>query len=387
MYFKVALYVSLSFFAAGLLFRLVQLFTQRVGISAQEPKVSAVSRIGLSLKAIVTAFFSPRLFKLLGSVFLDGLLQLRVLRDRRDITVWLMHILIFVGFVGLLLFHALGAFVSTAIDPDYQSTLNPFLFLRNLFGLLAVAGLFLAILRRAVLKRRTIKTTAADVFVLVLLLTIMLTGFLLEGLKIHSYAAFARMANDYGSGAQAEETRALEAYWVEHYGLAATHVKPPFDEKLIASGAEQHAASCATCHSKPKYAFVSYGIASITRPFSAQADRAGAYDIVWYIHVTACFLGLALIGFTKMFHMFATAFSAAVASATQRKQPSVNVANAATRAVIELRGCSHGGTCHEDCPVRVQRQERIETQPRYGAVWDEIGRKPGKELGNREAIG
>lgn len=376
-FFDVGLYASLVLLGLGLAWRLTRLLAGRVGLSARgAPPLG--KRLGDGLKAGLQTLFSLRIFKFLGAFLIDGLLQWRVLR--RDPRAFLKHILIFVGFTGLLLFHALGTYVSSALDPDYQSTLNPFLFLRNLFGLLALAGLLLAVVRRVL--PGNVKSPAMDSLLLGLLIAIMVSGFLLEALKIHSYKAFARMADEYGEGAEAEESRALEAYWVTNFGLAATHVEPPFDEDLLATGAAQHESSCALCHSRPRSAFVSASLAALTRPFSAAADRADLADLLWYFHVAACFLALALASFSRLFHVLATPLSTAVASL-----PADGGSGAAAREVLELQGCSHGGTCHEDCPVRVRRLSRIEAQERFGAVWDEVSQKSGRELGNREARG
>ena len=66
-----------------------------------------------------------------------------------------MHFCIAYGFIFLLLMHALDRYVSQKLFPNYYSPelsalnpLNPFLFLRNLFGAMMLVGLAIAAYRR-----------------------------------------------------------------------------------------------------------------------------------------------------------------------------------------------------------------------------------------------
>jgi hypothetical protein len=96
----------------------------------------------------------------------------------------------------------------------------------------------------------------------------------------------------------------------------------------------------------------------------------------------ACFIGLVYLPFSKFFHIFATPVSLLVASVTE---PVVaESANVATRQVLERDGCSHGGTCHEECPVRQNRQQRIDLTTQFGPVLDYVEVKDSKDLGNRQ---
>ena len=55
----------------------------------------------------------------------------------------------------------------------------------------------------------------------------------------------------------------------------------------------------------------------------------------------------------------------------------------ATRQAIELDGCSHGGACHETCPVRVRRLDRIGAEAPYEPMLAYVDRKSAKDLGSR----
>ena len=381
MFFQTALYISLALCGLGLIYKMVSWFAKNVGIVDESQNLSFGKRLGSALGGVLATIFSVRIFKLIGLFVVDVLFQGRILKDKDDKIAWLMHILIFFGFMGCLLFHALGVFVSSAIDPSYQSTLNPWMFMRNLFGLMAMIGLVMAIVRRAVIQKGELKTTGQDIYAIGIVLTIMVTGFLLEATKITSHGEFSSMVEEYGDSSDTESVTALEAYWVRHYGLVSPTVKEPIESALLASGAEQNEMMCQDCHSKPSAAFVSFAIAKMTKPVALQLDRAGVHRGIWLVHILACFLGLAFLAFTKMFHILSTPLSILVVGAA-KKDPSP--AAIATRQVIELQGCNHGGTCHEECPVRQKRQERISQDTQFNPVFNYLGTKTNNDLGTRE---
>jgi hypothetical protein len=102
---------------------------------------------------------------------------------------------------------------------------------------------------------------------------------------------------------------------------------------------------------------------------------------IYYFHILACFFGLAYLPFSKIFHIFATPVSLLISAATETGK--VGQVNAATMQRIELDGCSHGGVCHFDCPVRQRRMERIEASEPFEPELDYVGQKDWKALGNR----
>jgi nitrate reductase gamma subunit len=381
MTFNLTLTIALVIFAIGLVHRIDRWFMLDAGTGERGIPVSR--RLTVGLKAILAVLFSARIFALLKVLVVDVLFQVRILRDRQDPLAWVMHLGIFWGFVLLLLFHALGGTLGRAVDPDYQSTLNPYLWLRNLCGLLVLAGLTLAVIRRVV-RRGEIRTTGGDVFAIAILAVIILSGFLLEGVKITSRTDFQRMVDDYGRNITAEETQALEAYWAAHYGLAAGAAKVPPAADLLALGEEVNAASCISCHSRPQSAFVSYPISRLILPVAAGLDRSGFGTMLYYLHFLACFAGLAWLAFGKMSHIFSTPVSLIVAEAARRDP---EPAAAAMRQMIELDGCSHGGACHAECPVRVRRIARIEQAGLYDPMLAYLGAKSPQELGSRKTGG
>jgi hypothetical protein len=134
--------------------------------------------------------------------------------------------------------HGLDRVVTTALFDDYYPTLNPFLFLRDLFGLVVLVGLGIALSRRVLLKAPRPKNTAMDYYAIVVLTVIMISGFLLEGTKILSHGRYQEMAEEYAGlwEEEREERRALQAYWVQDFGVLSPDVKGPFDERVLAQG-------------------------------------------------------------------------------------------------------------------------------------------------------
>lgn len=341
----------------------------------------AASRLAAAVKAVFKAIFSRRISRLLQALALDALCQGRILRDREDRLLWIMHFLIFAGCTLLLLMHALDNHITARVFENYQPTLEPFLLLRNLFGLLVLAGLALAVIRRTITRRGRLKSTAVDYGIIVLLGVIVVSGFLLEAVKIGSYSAFRDMVEAYADASEPGDTAALEAYWVTHYGVVPPQAAEAPPAQVLARGKALHEMSCAACHSPPSGAFVSFVLAEALRPVASGLDRAGAVGFLWSVHFLACFIGVAYLPFSKMFHAIATPVSLAVAAAAgdgPQEGP-----NAATRQVIEVEGCRHGGTCHAGCPVRRERERRIQARRSFEPTLSFLEGKTGAELGTR----
>ena len=297
---------------------------------------------------------------------------------------WVMHILIFAGFTLLLLMHALGSVLTKALFPDYQSTLNPFLFLRNVFGVLVFIGLVLAVVRRASPRKNRVKTTGMDYTVIVLFVIIMVSGFLLEATKISSYSIYQQWRRTMPPWPTKRGAKSPGGLLGSEFGVVSPAVRGPSPAEVLAKGREAHEVSCASCHSEPQAAFISYPLSRVMKPMALSMDEVGLPKALWIIHFMACFAGLAYLPFSKMFHIIATPVSLLVASAGGEKQ---DPAALATRKVIELDGCSHGGTCHLECPIRQKREERIQLTKPFGPEVDFIGEKSFQELGCRSFQG
>ncbi|MDL1979476.1 MAG: 4Fe-4S dicluster domain-containing protein, partial [Deltaproteobacteria bacterium] len=342
---------ALVIFGLGLVYKISSWFRYKIGMDAVE--IPASTRVSAAIKGIISTLFSMKVFTLLRVFVLDVILQIRILRE--DFLRWFMHMCIFGGFMLLLLMHALDNFITSALFTDYYSTLNPFMFLRDLFGALVILGLGLALYRRFILKVPRLTTTARDHYAIIILAVIMISGIFLEGSKIVSYSTYQEMVEDYGGLEGKEEFRSLEAFWVEEFETVSPDLKGPFDAKTLELGKELHEMSCVDCHSRPQWAFMGYGIAKAMKPAALSLDRANISVLLWYIHFLACFIALAYLPFSKFFHILASPLSL-LANAVMEKGES-DRANIATKQAIELDACTGCGTCSLRCSVAVVLEE------------------------------
>jgi len=379
MIYDIALTVALILFGIGLIHKVDTWFIMHVGMGERDTRMA--DRFKAGAKGVLGSIFSRKIVLIVKVFIVDVLLQVRILKDKQDPLAWAMHICLFIGFMFLLLFHVLASLITVSIDPEFQSTLNPYMFLRNLFGCLMAIGLILAVIRRVVTMKGRITTNSADIFVLILLALILGSGFFLEGLKITSQDIFTDMVEDYAVNPEPEEVQALTAYWVEHYGLVSPNAQGPFAADILAAGADVNQDSCIECHVRPQSAFVSYTLSRLLKPMATGLDQAGVKTLVWYVHILASFLGLAYLAFGKMFHVIGTPLSLVVAEISNTSQGPVD---AATRQMIELDGCSHGGACHEECPVRQRRMDRIDQSVPYTPMMVFLDEKSTRELGSRQ---
>ena len=112
----------------------------------------------------------------------DGLLGSRIFKS--DLTAGLMHIFIMWGFIGLFV----GTVLSTT---DYW--LIHFLagdvyliysFCLEILGLMLIVGLFMALIRRYITKVSRLNNRSQDLWILILLLASVLSGFMVEGIRL-----------------------------------------------------------------------------------------------------------------------------------------------------------------------------------------------------------
>jgi len=345
MLFSVSLYASLAIFFLGTLHRIWTWFTRNVGPPKEE--LSAGRRLSAACRGTGRAVFSRNLVGLLKSFLFEVLLQFRTLR--RDRFRWVMHMLIWIGFILLLLMHALASLLTKEIFSGYESTLNPYLFLRNLFGAMVLVGAVLAWYRRAA--RKTVRSTTRfiDHGPLILLAVIMISGFLLEGTKIISYPIFNQMVEDYSGLDDPEELEALKVYWAENYGVVFPRLEAKPEQEVLAAGHELHEMNCAGCHDRPQWAFLSYAGAKIMKPAALFLSKVRADVWLYYLHFLACFLGLAWLPFSKFFHIISSPLNLLVRSVLDPVQ--AEPANTATWRAMAFDACTHCGACSEHCSV------------------------------------
>jgi heterodisulfide reductase subunit C/nitrate reductase gamma subunit len=335
----------------GLLWRVSAWFRVRIGPDARDVTLS--QRLAAVFRGTAAALFSRRVFHLLGTFLLDVLLQRRLFATEK--LRWLGHLLVLVGFTLLLLMHALAAIVTAKLFPGYQPTLAPYLFLRDLFGAMVLTGVALLLFGRW--RRRTGLPQARrpiDAAFVVLLGFVLVAGFLLEADKIASPRAFYRMTDQFIGSTDAEKLEPLRALWASEFGVAFDDLKPPIDPRLVEAGRELHRNACAFCHTKPASAFVSYPVARMLAPVTNLLDEGRTDAWLLYLHVFACFLGLASLPFTLFFHVVSAPISLLVNVAARNREFSAQTFSPearASRRALALDACVRCGICDARCSV------------------------------------
>ncbi len=341
--FDLLLYISLIIFLLGLIYKLSNWFTRKIGIIGRT--ITPAQRLKAAIGGILAVIFSTKILAFLQAILVDVLLQGRVFKE--DMVRWLAHMLIFHGFWLLLLMHALDSVITEAWFDDYYATVNPYFFLRDLFGAMVLLGVALAGIRRYLSKPPRLRSGSRDHYAIIIVAVIMLSGIGLIGLKTTSHSEFMLMVEDYAGLDDEEEIQALEAVWVKEYGVVSPNVVGPFDEDLLAMGREVDEGNCMDCHAAAQWAFTGYTLAKIIKPVAIRLDQADGITILWYIHILACFAGLAYLPFSKMFHIICTPISLIANRVMDPRQSAP--ANQLTRQIMELDACTHCGSCSQSC--------------------------------------
>ncbi|MBW2310648.1 MAG: 4Fe-4S dicluster domain-containing protein [Deltaproteobacteria bacterium] len=348
MMLTISLYISLAIFIIGLLYKISRWLSLKTTVQSMD--IPASKRASSALKGIALAIFSGRILRLIKAFFLDVILQRKVLRE--DLFRWITHMLIYGAFMLLVLMHALENVITAAIFDTYASTVNPFLFLRDLFGLLVIVGVCMAVYRRYILKSPRLTTNPMDIYTIVLIAFIMVSGILLEATKIGSYSRYKDMVEEWaGLEEEEEEFKALTAFWVQEYATVAPDIEGPFEPEVLELGKEVHEMSCAACHSKPQWAFTSFPVAKAVKGIALDLDRAGVHTLLWNLHFLACFIGLAYLPFSKFFHIITSPLSLLVNSVMNGEKS--DPANIATKQALEFDACMHCGNCTNRCSLGV----------------------------------
>lgn len=340
-------YVALAVFGFGLSYKISTWFRYTIGIEAMG--LGVATRLVAAVRGILASLCSRAFLRVSKAFFGDVLLQWKLFRQDR--LRWFAHLCIFVGFSGLFFMHAMAKHTTAVFFPAYLPTLNPYLFLRDLFGAMVLVGLAIAIGRRLGRQRQLPSTTKGDVYAIAIVAVIVVSGVCLEGAKTTSYSAYQEMVESYVGGESDLQLKALEAYWVEEFAVASPTTKGPFDAGQLARGQDLHRESCRECHAQARWGFLGYGMAKAMGPFALAADRANLRSILLVMHYLACFLGLALLPFSKMLHIFTSPLNLLVNAGMPKEQ--AGTANVATRQILELDACTHCGLCTEHCAVAV----------------------------------
>lgn len=345
MVFTTSLYISLIICFAGIFYKFGTWFRLRIGPEVQQ--MQAHQRFLAALKELRHLLFSRHMFTIIRFFFSDIVLQLNILKKSR--LRWCMHVLIFYSFLVLIVMHAADELITARLFPEYAATLNPYLFLRNLTGFLALTGILIAFSRRLLIKKLRHITAISDLLFLFLLTLVLVSGIALEAAQIVSEPMFDEMVADYFDSDDTEGVQALQAYWARQYGVVFESPTAPPEPAILAEGRDLNAGSCIICHSLPSAAFMSFNLAKAIAPAAVEMNRNRIDIGLWYLHFLASFLCLALLPFSKIFHIITTPIGLLLRPNATAKP--VSPLTRANHRAFAFDACTHCGTCSLHCSV------------------------------------
>ncbi len=345
MMYNITLYLSLCICILGLIYRILRWFSLSIGPDVEGE--SAVSRMGTACKTMLRFFFSRRILIFFKIFFVDSLFQTRLFQTSK--VRWLFHVILFFAFTLLVFMHAMDDQITRVLFSDYESTLNPFMFLRNLFGILVLAGVLFFVFRRIRQKPFQKATNRADLAAILILSSILLSGFLLEAVQIFSSPIFDEMVLEYMGTDDPEEVAPLQSYWAKEYGVVFPKAVDIGQPERISAGKMIHEENCAVCHSRPTSAFVSYPLSIQMQSFAKELNSIRADIWLRYFHFITCFIGLAFLPFSKFFHMISIPLNLMIR--TGKSRPEEDDPNKAVKRSIGMDACTHCGICSLHCSV------------------------------------
>ncbi len=356
LFYNIMFYLAAIGCLGGFGWRIWQALRFKVQLDpAKDAKQRKQGKQGVSKKVLFKAFFK------------DVLLLSRVWKLSK--ARWFTHMALAWSFIALVFFHALGRFTTGNLFSGYEPTLDPWQWLRNLWGLVVFSGLIFFIGRRLFLPRLRKFSRGKDWFFLFVITGIILSGFFLEAGKIQSPAVFQRMVEDYSMVEEPEEFAALQAYWEKEYGMIF-ETPQSRNPEMLAFGKELHEESCVSCHSNTVSAFVSRPLSAAMAPLAPVLRQIDAHEVFFYLHIFLVFLALALFPYGKFFHPVSTTLSllAAARKAAQKsvkKAPEKSVEKPAKESAkapvqkqekelpsyLTLLGCMDCGECSSRCSM------------------------------------
>jgi Fe-S oxidoreductase/nitrate reductase gamma subunit len=220
----------------------------------------------------------------------DGLFGMRIFKG--DLYAGLMHIFIMWGFIGLFT----GTVLSTT---DYWlvhylsgNTYLVYSFCLEIFGLMLIAGLFMALIRRYVTRKPRLDKLPQDLWILILLFAAVLTGFMVEGVRLA--------------------------------------VNMPDWEKWSFTGVV------------------------FSQLISSKEQAEALYPFIWWLHVLVSLFLIAWFPFSKLFHSLAAPVNIYLAPQPQPVVSDDEKTSEGLefffRDMVNFSACTRCGRCNEVCP-------------------------------------
>jgi Fe-S oxidoreductase/nitrate reductase gamma subunit len=223
-------------------------------------------------------------------LFRDGLLGKKIFKG--DFITGLMHLFIMWGFIGLFIGTVLLT-IDHWIFPYLSGNIYlVYSFCLEILGLMLIVGLFIALIRRYILKVPRLTNDSQDLWILILLLAIALSGFLVEGIR-----------------------------------LAAE---------------------------RPDWEGVSFIGLALSSLLTSKDQATAVYPFMWWLHSLLSLGLIAYFPFSKLFHSLAAPFNiylapqlAPIISTEDRSSEEIDFS---FRDMIDFSACTNCGRCNEVCP-------------------------------------
>ncbi len=228
----------------------------------------------------------------------------------------LMHLFIFWGFSILFLGSAIIAFQEDLLYPFFYRKLlqgNFYLFyslILDLFGLLAIIGIGMALYRRYITKPKKLDNKPSDLIILCLMLGIMVTAFCVEGLRLNVF-------------------------------------KPPW----------------------ARWEPVGWFFGKIFNTFGlAKTTQGGVHKMFWWIHLIVSMALIIYLPFSNLFHIISSSLNVFFRSLKprgsltlidfQEGQPfgAAHIQDFTWKHLLDLDACTRCGRCQENCPAYLSQK-------------------------------
>jgi Fe-S oxidoreductase/nitrate reductase gamma subunit len=220
----------------------------------------------------------------------DGLLGRRIFKG--DLSAGLMHFFIMWGFIGLFAGTVLLTIDYWLIRFLTGSTYLIYSFCMEILGLMLIAGLLIALIRRYITRVPRLSSRPQDFWVLILIFACVLTGFMVEGVRLA-----INMPE-----------------WEAH-------------------------------------SFVGVIFSSL---ISSKGQAEALYPIIWWLHALISLFLIAYFPFSKLFHALAAPVSIYLApqpmSLISSEDRSSEGPEFSFRDMINFSACTNCGRCNEVCP-------------------------------------